>query len=406
MPEGKKLLFTSIGLGAGGVRDSYTYNFVTKEMETLVRRGFDVYFFHERFTQPETINGVKCLGGRWFSAVRRSRILWVVLQSLSQFFKPLAMDPRRTLWAVKINLVIADLVTELKVDVVHSHFFYPLGLNGTILKKCVDVPVVSTLRGAELHNRPDLDYGACRDPLYQYFLAQGLKSADYVTAPNPELVRMLTDLHGADVDKVSLVPNGFEHIEADLKPVDEFNPRTLNLLSIGNCITLKNHHLVIESVKTLYRDYGIDLRLVIVGRGVLTAELRALCEDAPITIVEEMKKPALASYLKQADALVHASLLEGMPNVVLEALSMGTPCFASDISAHRMLIQPQVNGYLFDPRDVTSLTELLLTAAKDKSVLASMSESCVENSKTYSLERKIDRYEQIYKILLSTSEKG
>ncbi len=401
----RKVLFTSIGLGSGGVRDSYTYNFVTKEMEALARRGVDVYFFHERFITPEKIRGVNCIGGKWFLEVSRIRILWVLIKCFSQFSRPLFIDCRRVFWAIKISLAVADVVDDLNLTIVHSHFFYPQGLNCAVLRKVVDVPVVSTLRGAELHDRPDLDYGACRDALYRRFLISGLDSADYVTAPNPELVRMLTDHYGVDADKIGLVPNGFETFDANDKWVEEFESSTLNLLSIGNCIALKNHEIVIESVKVLARDHGVAVKLVIVGGGPLTKELMSLSRDAPIVILEEMKKSKLVSYLKAADALVHASFLEGMPNVVLEALSLGTPCLASDISAHRMLIKPELNGYLFDPNDVSSLTKLLLDVSMKKSKLSLMSEGCIEFSKMYSLERKVDRYLGIYEILISGAKK-
>lgn len=403
MTEPKKVLFTSIGLGQGGVRDSYTYNFVTKEMEALVKAGVDVYFFHERFHSLEIINGVKCLGGQWFSVVGRPRLFWHLVGSIRDLLFPLSVDFRKAVWAVKVNLSIADLVRDLNIDLIHSHFFYPLGLNCAITKKLVKIPVVSTLRGAELHNRPDLDYGACRERLYRLFLGVGLKSANYVTAPNPELIKMLGGKHKVDGEIMSLVPNGFERLDPDGPGIDFRDAETLHLLSVGNCISLKNHQLVIESIKRVSAYHGIKVHLTIVGRGVLSSELQAQIGDAPVTIIDEMKKSTLASYMKGADALVHASFLEGMPNVVLEALSLGTPCFASDIAAHRMLIEPGSNGYLFDPARVEPLCELLMRAAKDKSRLQKMSTNCIELSKRYSLEKKVGRYLEIYDSLLETN---
>lgn len=404
MRNPQRILFTSIGLGSGGVRDSYTYNFVTKEMEALVDKGAEVYFFHERFNHPEIINGVRCLGGKWFSNVSRARVAAIILKSLPTLFSPLFIDVRRTYWGVKINIAIADLVKELDIDLIHTHFFYPLGLNCAMTKKIVDVPVLSTLRGAELHNRPDLDYGARRDPLYRRLFEFGLKSANYITAPNPELVRDLINQHEASEDRVSMVPNGFENISVDRSDIDFFQPEALNLLSIGNCIALKNHKLVIETVKSLLSKRDIDIRLIIVGKGPLTDELQKAAEGVPIKIVPEMKKSVLASYMKQADALVHASLLEGMPNVVLEALSLGTPCIVSDISAHRMLIQEEVNGYIFDPYGIDSLARVISDAYDNRDSLKSMSEDCIKFSKKYSLDAKIGRYLEIYRMLLSESK--
>lgn len=404
MSNPKRVLFTSIGLGSGGVRDSYTYNFVTKEMEALVDKGVEVYFFHERFADPELINGVRCLGGKWFLEVTRARVATMIFQSLTMLLKPFLIDARRTFWGVKVNIAIADLVKELDIDLIHTHFFYPLGLNCGISNRIIDVPVLSTLRGAELHDRPDLDYGARRDPLYRRLLEFGLKSASYVTAPNPELVRDLVSRHKVSEDRVSMVPNGFENLSVDRTDIDFFHPEALNLLSIGNCISLKNHKLVVETIKTLLSNRDIDIRLIIVGKGPLTDELQRMAEGVPIKIVAEMEKSTLASYMEQADALVHASLLEGMPNVVLEALSLGTPCFVSDISAHRMLIQEKINGYIFDPQSVDSLSRVICEAYDNQDTLQAMSADCIKLSKKYSLDAKVGRYLEIYRMLLLESK--
>jgi len=401
MPDNPKVLFTSIGLGDNGVRDSYTYNFVTKEMEALVERGVDVYFFHEKYTSMERINGVKCIGGKWYSNVGKLRVIWTLIQFIRLFLKPLSIDLRRTFWAVKINIAISDLANDVGIDIIHTHFMYPIGLNCSVTTKISSIPVVSTLRGAELHDRDDLDYGACRDPLYRNFLRMGLKSADYMTAPNPELVRKLIGELNVSGDQVGLVPNGFELLDYQDIEHDFFESDALNILSVGNLIKLKNHGLLVEAVNTIVSKYQLKLRVVIVGKGPLLRDLEAMIGDAPIKIVPEMKKFALASYMRRADALVHASLLEGMPNVILEALSFGTPCIVSDISPHRMLIKDSVNGYIFDPTKVESLVLGIVKFSKKRGEIESMSNDCIERSKQYSLNRKISKYLKIYKTLLS-----
>jgi glycosyltransferase involved in cell wall biosynthesis len=50
--------------------------------------------------------------------------------------------------------------------------------------------------------------------------------------------------------------------------------------------------------------------------------------------------------LRQIDCVLLPSKREGMPNAVLEANASGVPVLASDIPAHRNLLQPGANGWL------------------------------------------------------------
>ena len=48
-------------------------------------------------------------------------------------------------------------------------------------------------------------------------------------------------------------------------------------------------------------------------------------------------------------ALILASVTEGLPNVVCEAMSCGLPCIVSNVLDHPRLVEDGVSGFLFDP---------------------------------------------------------
>ena len=54
------------------------------------------------------------------------------------------------------------------------------------------------------------------------------------------------------------------------------------------------------------------------------------------------------SHLKDADILLHCSREEGMPNVVIEAMSIGLPVVVSDAGATSELIDQNKNGILVE----------------------------------------------------------
>jgi starch synthase (maltosyl-transferring) len=71
--------------------------------------------------------------------------------------------------------------------------------------------------------------------------------------------------------------------------------------------------------------------------------------------------------LRAADLMVLASLWEGMPNVVLEAMASGLPVVATAVEGTDELIVSGRTGWLVPPGDSMSLANSLMAAARDPS---------------------------------------
>ena len=67
--------------------------------------------------------------------------------------------------------------------------------------------------------------------------------------------------------------------------------------------------------------------------------------------------------LKTANVLVLASLWEGMPNVVLEAMAAGRPVIGTAVEGTEDLVIPGQTGWLVPPHDADALYLALIDAA-------------------------------------------
>lgn len=71
------------------------------------------------------------------------------------------------------------------------------------------------------------------------------------------------------------------------------------------------------------------------------------------------EKNVVALY-RGADAVVHPSLVEGLPNVLCETLATGRPALAGRIGDAEILVEENRNGLLFDPKHPQDIARAIL----------------------------------------------
>lgn len=130
---------------------------------------------------------------------------------------------------------------------------------------------------------------------------------------------------------------------------DSFRPRgwrwpkgeAPRLLFVGRLVETKGVSEALRAV-TLLRSRGLDARLTIAGDGPLRRSIETEVGDPPadsaVYVRGYVPHDKLPSLFRQADFLVLPSASEGLPNVVMEAMSSGIPVVASDMPSTRMLL--------------------------------------------------------------------
>jgi glycosyltransferase involved in cell wall biosynthesis len=132
------------------------------------------------------------------------------------------------------------------------------------------------------------------------------------------------------------IPNGISRPE--LRPLERLRRFGLEdsgyLLFLGRLVPEKGCHLLIQA----FRDLDTDRKLLICGdashTGEYVARLRELARDDPrIVFTGPVYGAEKDEAFSNAGLFVLPSDLEGMPIVLLEAMSYGCPVLASDIDA-------------------------------------------------------------------------
>jgi len=172
----------------------------------------------------------------------------------------------------------------------------------------------------------------------------GLRAADAVIVTTPELgAHVATRI---DPVKIHLIPNGVD--TARFSPAPRTDRRTKNVLYVGRLSEEKNLGVVVEAAARL--TGRVELQLTFVGDGPARASLEAQTRSRGVAakFVQVVEHRNLPSYLNDADAFVLSSFTEGHPKALLEAMSAGVPCVASNVSGNRSIIEPGETGFLFE----------------------------------------------------------
>jgi len=114
--------------------------------------------------------------------------------------------------------------------------------------------------------------------------------------------------------------------------------------------------------------------------------------------------PQVEDYYRAADLFILPSQNEGLPNVVLEAMSCGLSCVVSRISGTDDLIDHGDSGMLFDVNDEQSFIDAITPLVLSEELRRSMGFSAANEMRTrFSSEISAERYLNLYQSLLQES---
>lgn len=198
--------------------------------------------------------------------------------------------------------------------------------------------------------------------------AAGLRAADAVIVTTQELADHVARNVGAA--KVHLIPNG---VDTELfRPIARVPGPARKILYVGRLSGEKNLDTLVEATGKLLGRF--DLELSFVGDGPLRSSLeaRARALGIPTRFSPFVDHRRLPGFLAEADAFVLPSLTEGHPKVLLEAMSCGVPCVASNVGGIRAILVDGETGLLFDPGDPDALTRKLERVLVDQEFARSL----------------------------------
>lgn len=165
----------------------------------------------------------------------------------------------------------------------------------------------------------------------------------------------------------------------------------------------KGQAVLIEAARQL-RSGGREVHVAFAGDGPLRENLVALATQ--LGLVDRVTflghVPDRFRFLRAIDVFALPSDIEGLPYVVLEAMSQGVPVVASDVGAMPVAVVEGKTGFLVPPRDPAALAGAIGQVLDDHHLATRMSASAIEHfDEQFTLGAMVLKHERLYFDLVS-----
>jgi glycosyltransferase involved in cell wall biosynthesis len=174
-------------------------------------------------------------------------------------------------------------------------------------------------------------------------------------------------------------------------------------LHVGSFVWEKNHEFLISIFHRYFQLHNMGY-LWLVGDGKLRAPIEAKVKELKLDdrVIFWGSRKDVVSFLKSADLFIMPSVVEGMPGVILEALSCGLPVLASNAGGIPEIIKHAVNGYCLralTEEDYVNCMDILTTNTTLRAQFIKAGKTLIRDS--YNMPLIADQFLNSYKNIIA-----
>lgn len=319
--------------------------------------------------------------------VHRFKYIWADNLCLIGHGRSLEADVRvrrEVYWLMPFYLAagfwrLLRLSLEHRFDVIHVHWVLPSGPIAAMVAMLHRLPLLVSLHGSDV-------FVAERNRLFTTFAQSVFAKATQVIACSNDLAERAMRL-GLDREKVGVIPIG---VDVHKFCGDETREKTLGeklgvasdelvVLGLGRLVYKKGFEYLVRAIPQVIAEFK-NVKFVIVGAGLLQNQLRLISKELGAS--KYLLTPGgvlwdeVPQYIGMCDVFVvpsirdHSGNVDGLPNVLLEAMASGKPVVASRIGGIPAVLQHERNGLLVDEKDpqqlATAINRLLASPSLRK----------------------------------------
>ena len=273
-------------------------------------------------------------------------------------------------WCFFAGFALADLARRDGIELLHSPWANGPCTAVWVASQLTDIPFAFTGRAGDMYP-PD---GLLREKLADCLFVRTNTAAnvDYLVSHAP----------AGDEDKIVLVYNALT-LPRELPAKATADP-PYKILAVGRFARTKGFACLMTAMARLKRE-SFPCRLTLVGDGWLRVALRNLrarlqledCVSMPGFVPHDGMLALLESHhmLAAPCVVTETGDRDGIPNVIIEALSQGVPVVSTNVSGIGEIVLNNKTGILIEQRDPRALAEAIRTLATNRQQALAMAEA-------------------------------
>ena len=254
-------------------------------------------------------------------------------------------------------------------DLLHVNWPFPHGLMALPASKLLGIPMVFSFYGGELLLAKKFPFVAT---ILRWLLPVA-REVTVISSFTQGLVRQL-----ADSQPLTLIPYG---LTIKAKPAKVRQPSEVpKLLFVGRLDERKGVRYLLDALPLILAEEPVKLRIV--GKGILEAELQAQCQnldlDEAVDFLGFVTKEELAEEYATCDIFVLPAIVdskgdtEGLGIVTIEALAHAKPVVATAVGGIPDTIVPEVTGKLVPEKNSEALANAIVDLLRESEKAAAM----------------------------------
>ncbi len=317
-------------------------------------------------------------------------------------------------YLLSASLALIRIINRQKSDLIHVHWVLPNGLAALFASAIKGIPYIVSLHGSDM-------YLARHNRFFGFIARMIFRRAGGVTSCSPELLDAALEMDAPE--RSILLPYGVDTNK--FKP-DQFNQRIRDSLSssdddvlimtIGRLVYKKGFNILIDSTPGVV-EAEPNVKFVIAGDGPLIEELddqaKSLEVESHIHFSGSIPWDEVPEFLASGDIFVLPSIrdkygnIDGLPNVLLEAMSSGKPVIASDIPGVKAIITHGRTGFLVPSGDSNELSRAIIELVENPSLRKTLGDAaCLSIHEHYTWQETVKKLARFIDLVVEIKPEG
>ena len=223
---------------------------------------------------------------------------------------------------------ITEVVQRFSPDIIHSHHLWLATVAARRI--CPDLPMVTSCHSTDIRQYLQNTHLQNR--------VSGLEQIERILALSKTQRDQIKQVHGVAYEQIDVVGGGYDTDRFTLCEKQAEPP--LQFIYAGKLSMAKGVPMLLQAIISL-NDSRIHLHLVGSGTGEESEQCLKLAEQlgSRVTVHGAVSQKNLAKMMKKSHVFVLPSFFEGLPLVLLEALSSGCRVICSNLPGCRELLK-------------------------------------------------------------------